>query len=473
MTLLLFSVRMEARKKALYRGRLWAVCEGRNVLLQKKSCQVKGGMGKMLGLQRGTVKLYPHEKEWETEAQNTIFRLKKILGSVAKDIQHVGSTSILSIQAKPIIDIAVAVDNFDDILALEKELKEDGFYYRPNAQASIQNQLLFACGNYYDGSGDLQTHFIHVVRTNSMDWRNYINFRDYLNKMPSVAKKYEKLKLSLAAQTPVDNGREKYTQGKHGFIVDILRKALVNSYLGKTVEIKIDRPLGSAHPEDANLIYPVNYGYLPGVFSGDGEELDVYLLGVDTPVKEFQARVIGIIHRHNDVEDKLVAAPEGVNYTAIEIKKAVHFQEQYYESEVEAVFEKSCGTILYTKLNGMVFYLLIQSCNGKNCGFPKGHMEEGENEVETALRETWEETSIRAKIVDGFRREITYAMENGKIKSVVYFLANYEGQVPEHNSGYEHHAYCMLPFDEAYSKLSFDNMRRLLEEADEFLDKIS
>ena len=106
----------------------------------------------MIGLKRGTVKLCEHEKEWELEAQNTIARLKKILGNVIKDIQHVGSTSILSIKAKPIIDIAVAVDDFDDILNFEKELRDNGFYYRPNAQASLRNQLLFACGNFYEGT---------------------------------------------------------------------------------------------------------------------------------------------------------------------------------------------------------------------------------------------------------------------------------------------------------------------------------
>lgn len=181
----------------------------------------------MIGLKRGTVKLCEHEEEWEIEAQNTISRLKNILGNVIKDIQHVGSTSIFSIKAKPIIDIAVAVDDFNDILAFKKELKNDGFYYRPNAQASIRNQLLFACGSFYDGSGDLQTHFIHVVLTNSMDWINYINFRDYLNSTPSVAKEYENLKVFLALQAPIDSGREKYLKGKHDFIVYTLRKALV------------------------------------------------------------------------------------------------------------------------------------------------------------------------------------------------------------------------------------------------------
>ena len=289
----------------------------------------------MIGLERGTVKLCEHEKEWEIEARNTIFRLKQILGDVIKDIQHVGSTSIISIKAKPIIDIAVAVDDFDDIIIFEKELKDNGFYYRPNAQASIKNQLLFACGSYYEGTGEMQTHFIHVVRTNSMDWINYINFRDYLNNTPSAAKEYEELKVSLALQAPVDKGREKYLQGKHDFIVRTLRNALVRSYLGKTVNIKIDRPVGSIHPEHPELVYPVNYGYIPDVFGGDGEEIDVYLLGVDVPVEEYTARIIGIVHRHNDTEDKLVAAPEGLDFDENKISKSVSFQERFFESEIE------------------------------------------------------------------------------------------------------------------------------------------
>ena len=106
------------------------------------------------------------------------------------------------------------------------------------------------------------------------------------------------------------------------------RKALAYSYLGRTVNIRIDRSPGSAHPKHPELIYPVNYGYIPGVKGGDGEELDVYLLGVDIPVKEYKARAIGAILRHNDSEDKLIAAPEGMSFTKEEAEKAVRFQEQ-------------------------------------------------------------------------------------------------------------------------------------------------
>ena len=240
----------------------------------------------MIGLKRGTVRLCDHEKEWELEAQRTIGRLRAILGDAAKDIQHVGSTSIPSIKAKPIIDIAVAVDSFDDVLGLKEELQAEGFYYRPDR---IEEQILLACGSHYDGSGDLQTHFIHVVPADGKAWRNYINFRNYLNKYPAEAKAYEALKVSLAEAAPVDAGREKYLRGKHDFIVSTLRKALADSYLGKTVDIVIDRPLGSVHPEHTDIVYPVNYGYIPGTESGDGEALDVYLPGVGVPVRDFTA----------------------------------------------------------------------------------------------------------------------------------------------------------------------------------------
>ena len=114
------------------------------------------------------------------------------------------------------------------------------------------------------------------------------------------------------------------------------RKAFVRSYLGKTVHIGIDRPIGYVHQKETYaLTYPINYGYIPGVLGGDGEEMDVYLLGVDAPVDEFDAHIIAIVHRENDVEDKLVGAPEGMAFTKEEIAAAVDFQEQYYRSRIE------------------------------------------------------------------------------------------------------------------------------------------
>ena len=118
------------------------------------------------------------------------------------------------------------------------------------------------------------------------------------------------------------------------------RKALARSFLGKTVHIEIDRPIGYVHKKETYaLTYPINYGYIPDVLGGDGEEMDVYLLGVDISVDEFDAHIIAIVHRENDVEDKLVGVPQGVVFTKEEIAAAVHFQEQYYCSHIEVLFQ--------------------------------------------------------------------------------------------------------------------------------------
>ena len=104
--------------------------------------------------------------------------------------------------------------------------------------------------------------------------------------------------------------------------------------LGKYVQVCIDRPLGSAHPNDSACIYPLNYGYVPGIMAGDGEEQDVYVLGIDKPLAHFYGRVIAVIHRKNDKEDKWVAAPDGMFFSEDEIRIATHFIEQYFDSEI-------------------------------------------------------------------------------------------------------------------------------------------
>ena len=101
-------------------------------------------------------------------------------------------------------------------------------------------------------------------------------------------------------------------------------------YIGKILEVKMDREMGSKHPKHG-FIYPVNYGYVPNTVSGDGEELDCYVLGVFEPVKEFKGKWIAIIHRTNDDDDKLIVVPESVNYTDDAIEALVEFQERFFE----------------------------------------------------------------------------------------------------------------------------------------------
>ena len=102
------------------------------------------------------------------------------------------------------------------------------------------------------------------------------------------------------------------------------------NYLDKIVSIKIDRPFGSAHPKHG-FIYPVNYGYVPNTISGDGEELDAYLLGVFKPLEEYTGKCIAIIHRTDDNDDKLIVVPQEKEYSDDAIEALVEFQEQYFK----------------------------------------------------------------------------------------------------------------------------------------------
>ena len=104
-------------------------------------------------------------------------------------------------------------------------------------------------------------------------------------------------------------------------------------YLNKILEVKIDRPLGSTHPKHG-FIYPINYGYVPNTISGDGEELDCYILGIYEPLKAFKGKCIAIIHRTDDDDDKLVLAPQNKSFTNTEIRALTDFQERYFKSEI-------------------------------------------------------------------------------------------------------------------------------------------
>ena len=104
--------------------------------------------------------------------------------------------------------------------------------------------------------------------------------------------------------------------------------------LGTIVKVIVDRPLGFPHPKYKDIIYPVNYGYIPGVIAGDGEEQDAYILGVNEPIPEFIGKVIAIIHRLNDMEDKWIVVPENKSLSKEEIANSVAFQEKFFDTEI-------------------------------------------------------------------------------------------------------------------------------------------
>ena len=169
-----------------------------------------------LGLKRGTVHLEPHDKQWDEIAAQTIKTLKSILGDDAIDIQHIGSTAIPAIKAKPIIDIVVGTTDFERIISHNEQLENEGIFYRGS---DVEHQVLYVIG---DMEKDIRTHHIHVVKWNGTEWKNYIRFRDYLNANGDVALQYQKLKEELESKYADD--RVTYTNGKQDMIDIILER---------------------------------------------------------------------------------------------------------------------------------------------------------------------------------------------------------------------------------------------------------
>ena len=112
-----------------------------------------------------------------------------------------------------------------------------------------------------------------------------------------------------------------------------MKKVSYKDFLGKKVKVVMDRPMGSKHPK-WNFTYPINYGYVPNTISGDGEELDAYIVGIFEPVEEYEGKCIAAIHRLDNDDDKLVIAPEEKIYTKQQIEALVEFQERFFEHEI-------------------------------------------------------------------------------------------------------------------------------------------
>ncbi len=117
------------------------------------------------------------------------------------------------------------------------------------------------------------------------------------------------------------------------YMVLYLEKPQIQSVIGQQVTVTMDRPMGSKHPTH-DFIYPINYGYIEGLMAGDGEDQDAYILGVYEPLEVFTGRVIAVIKRMDDCEDKWVLAPEGMTFSHQQIQALVAFQERFFTSQI-------------------------------------------------------------------------------------------------------------------------------------------
>lgn len=203
------------------------------------------------------------------------------------------------------------------------------------------------------------------------------------------------------------------------------REKIIRELMGKTVRVVVDRPIGYDHN---GLVYPINYGYIPGIMAGDGEAQDAYILGIDEPLTEFEGQVVGAVRRKNDREDKVIVALPGQRYHQGQIAEAVYFQERYFISTIDSLFRKSCGVLPYRMVNGERKFLLVFENYSQCWSLPKGHMEAGETEIETALRELYEETGLTAQLESGRSASIEYPVSDFSRKQVVFYLGQVTGE---------------------------------------------
>ncbi len=170
----------------------------------------------MIGLKRHTVKLVPHDDSWNIIFKDTKKEILNLIGHLIIDIQHVGSTSIKNIKAKPIIDVVVLVDNLEIINQMIDILEKNGYEYRGDG-GDDGGHLFVKCSE-----PDIRTHHIHIVQTNDIQWDNYLYFRDKLNSDRQLAIQYNYLKEQLGNK--YKENREEYTKAKNDFINKVVMK---------------------------------------------------------------------------------------------------------------------------------------------------------------------------------------------------------------------------------------------------------
>lgn len=171
----------------------------------------------MLGLERGTVELVPHQEEWKHRYENEVAHLKAVAGERLLDFEHIGSTAIEGVPAKPIIDILAVVEDLEAVRDLIPAFEESGYEYR--ADDDVRGRLFFAKGPRTN-----RTHYLSLAERDSDFYDEKIAFREYLRAHPEVAEQYASIKRALAEKYP--ETREKYTAEKSDFIRDVLDRAM-------------------------------------------------------------------------------------------------------------------------------------------------------------------------------------------------------------------------------------------------------
>ena len=237
--------------------------------------------------------------------------------------------------------------------------------------------------------------------------------------------------------------------------------------LGKYVRIKVTHPIHS-YSNEQGFTYELNYGEVEGAKQFNASVKGAFIMGINHPVRSFDGRVVGVVRYDGSNEIDWVVAPKSTRFINIDIANGIEFAVRDKKHTLECLYERSCGAVVYRNIGGMIRFLLIKNRRSSPWGFPKGHVEQGENDFQTAYREVLEETGIRITIHPDFITKSQYTIQGKVEKNVNIFLAaTQDTQTIIQKEEIED--YIWLGYEKALGKLRFENDRNILAKAYEYL----
>lgn len=238
--------------------------------------------------------------------------------------------------------------------------------------------------------------------------------------------------------------------------------------LGKFVKVRVTSPMHSFNNR-FGFKYKLNYGVIDSFKSNKRSVQGAYIMGINHPVRNFDGRVIAVIKRQSCRGMAWVVAPKSTRYIINDIKQAIEFAEGRNNYSIECLYESSCGAVIFRKDSEERKFLLIRNRRSAHWGFPKGHIEAGESEEDTAIREVFEETGLNIKIVPGFVKKSEYTIQGKIEKSVSIFLA--ETDECDYRLQEEEIEECgWFAYEDALRILNYENDKYILSEAKRYLE---
>ena len=236
--------------------------------------------------------------------------------------------------------------------------------------------------------------------------------------------------------------------------------------LGKFVKVRVTAPMYSFNKR-FGFRYLLNYGIVENVKTAKNSVQTAYIMGINHPVRNFDGRVIAIVRRNGGKGIVWVVAPKSTRYIIHDIREAIDFAEGKNGYQIDCFYESSCGAVVFRDDGRERRYLLIRNKRSAHWGFPKGHIEKGESNEQTAMREVREETGIDITLMPDFCRCSDYTIQGRIEKNVRIFLG--KAQQTEFTRQEEEIDECgWFAFDDAMNTLNYDNDKRILTQAREY-----